>query len=264
MDLFKELEIDFKEKSFGIIPNSDKRGGKIILKKLQKNLEIKTNSEFVSFTKHKDMFNIFLKCDQGIYKISSKYLVLATGGYGGIFRNTNNVKYKKYNVFEEVIENGGNITYLDSIFEHPFGYNNGKDILVGKIVKEGEFVNDKGVFVFDKQTRNLIKQDNYHEIFHKLNKIIKEYEKKEKPIYFKTIKNKLKLSPCVHYTSGGILTDSFAKVIGIDNLFAVGECQANGYKNGGRFPGYPFTAAIVYGRFLRDYFKHTSQPLNKQ
>lgn len=52
--------------------------------------------------------------------------------------------------------------------------------------------------------------------------------------------------------SSGIKTDFLARVLGCKNLYAVGECAADGKRNGGRLSGYPFTAAMVYGKVLAD------------
>ncbi len=66
--------------------------------------------------------------------------------------------------------------------------------------------------------------------------------------------NMIPITPYVHYTAGGIKTDRLGRVEGCEDLFAVGECQANGFKNNGRLPGYPFTSAVVYSKILAEYF----------
>ena len=58
------------------------------------------------------------------------------------------------------------------------------------------------------------------------------------------------ISPSAHYTAGGIETDKYGKVKGCENIYAIGECRADGSRNGGRLPGYAFTEAIVHGLTL--------------
>ena len=55
-------------------------------------------------------------------------------------------------------------------------------------------------------------------------------------IYFMNSKRKLEIIPTVHYTAGGIKTDYLSEVVGCKNLFAIGECKADGSKREGRFP----------------------------
>jgi len=69
-------------------------------------------------------------------------------------------------------------------------------------------------------------------------------------IFFKNGERSMEIVPSVHYTSGGIETDYLGKVKGCEGVYAIGECQANGCRNGGRLPGYPFTSSIVYGKVL--------------
>lgn len=251
LDLFKELNIDFEYRSFGIIPSSKKRGGKIILKKLQQYISsFETGTELTDFIQTNEGFEVNLRKNNGITKVKSKYLVLATGGYGGTFTYTDSFRYKSYNVFDIVKKNGGKISNLDCIFVHPFGYANGKKILIGDETKRGEFIDSKGNYVFDKETRRLIKDDNYHEVFNQLLEQENACRNRGSKVYFADSNKKIEIVPTVHYTSGGIKTNYLGEVTGCKDLFAVGECSVNGSRNGGRFPGYPFTSAIVYGKVL--------------
>ncbi|MFC1697134.1 FAD-binding protein [Nanoarchaeota archaeon] len=267
-----EINIEYEKRSFGIIPVKQ-RGGIKILKKLQKNLKINTGTELIDFKKNNNnMFDIYLKNrnNNEIFRIQSKYLVLATGGYSGKYENTDNVKYNSYNIFDLVKKNNGKIINTHCKFIHPFGYNGGKKILIGKQAKSGEFVDKDGNYVFKKKQREMIKNDNYHEIFDQLIKQADECRQKGSDVYFissnedlnlnkknsekNEIDKKTIITPCIHYTSGGIKTDYLGRVKGIENLFAIGECQANGSRNNGRFPGYPFTSSIVYAKKLGEYF----------
>jgi aspartate oxidase len=252
---FEELNIEFEERSFGIIPVKQ-RGGRTILENIQKHIpSIFVETELIDFSKTSKGYDIFLKKDDCINKINSKYLVLATGGYSGTFKNTDNMRYNNYNVFDMVKKNEGQIINENCIFLHPFGYAGGTKILIGKEAKNGEFLDKKRNFVFNEKTRNMIKDDNYHEIFDQLIKQADKCRTEGSSVYFVNSERKEEILPCVHYTSGGIKTDDLGRAIGCKNLFAIGECQSNGSKNNGRFPGYPFTSAIVYGAELSNFFK---------
>jgi len=257
MSLFKELGIDFEHRSFGIIPSCKGKGGKMILKKLQENISsFATQTELIDFINIDNGFSIHLRKNDKDIMVKSKYLVLATGGYGGTFRHSDNFRYKNYKVFDIVKNNGGKIINLKCILVHPFGYNKGKSILIGNEAKNGEFIDSTGNFVFDKETRKLVKEDNYHEIFSHILKQMNAHINKGSKIYFIDSNKKIDIHPTVHYTAGGIRTDYLGEVIGCKNLFAIGECRADGSRNGGRLPGYPFTSAIVNGKVLGDKLSH--------
>lgn len=257
MGLFKELGIDFEHRSFGIIPSSKRRGGKVILERLQQHISsFETQTELINFTKSDEAFEVYLRKKGMDIQAKSKYLVLATGGYGGTFRHTDNFRYKNYNIFDIARNNGGKIENLNCILTHPFGYNKGKNILIGNETKRGEFVDSGGNFIFDKKTRKLIKNDDHHEIFGQLLKQINAHINKGSKVYFIDSNKKIEIRPTVHYTAGGIKTDYLGEAIGCKNLFAIGECRADGSRNGGRFPGYPLTSAIVNGKVLGDKFSH--------
>jgi aspartate oxidase len=254
LDLLQELEIEFRNKSFGIIPIKQ-RGGSTILKALQQNISpIMDKTELINFDYNNNGFDVELNSETGPLQARSKYLVLATGGYSGQFENTDNSKYKSYNIFDIVRKNGGSIINTDCIFSHPFGYSGGKKVLIGGESQLGEFEDDNGDYVFNEKTRKLIKDDDYHEIFDQLLKQAENCRKKGLSVYFIGPERKELIVPSVHYTSGGIKTDHLGNVIGHENLFAIGECQANGSRKNGRFPGYPFTAAIVCAKVLGEYF----------
>jgi len=265
-EFLKELKIKFRKRSFGVIPETKIRGGAAILEKLQESLPIMTSTQLVDFEKINDKsgegFELTLKRPEGIYKLRTKYLVLATGGYGGKFKHTNNIRYNSYNIFSLVKKNGGKIINKDCIFYHPFGMGKGTEVLTGKESAKGEFVDSKGNFVFDAETRQKVRDDSYHEIFPALLRQIRSCRRKGLSVYFVRDRNdkgkkqqeKKEVVPTVHYTSGGIKTEGIGTVEGCKNLFAIGECQANGSRNNGRLPGYPFTSAVVHAKALGEYF----------
>ncbi|MBI2129217.1 FAD-binding protein [Candidatus Woesearchaeota archaeon] len=258
LSLFKELEINFEHRSFGVIPSGRKKGGRMILEKLQQHISsFETEANLMDFAKSNDLFDVyFIKKDRDI-KLRARYLVLATGGYAGTFEYTNNFRYKSYNIFDIVRKNGSEIINTDCIFIHPFGYNEGRKILIGNETREGEFIDSEGNFVFDKETRDLVRNNKYHEIFDQLLRQITAYMKRGSEVYFAGTDGKIKITPTAHYTAGGIKTDNLGEATGCKDLFAIGECKADGSRNGGRFPGYPFTSSIVCGKVLADYFKKT-------
>ena len=250
ISLLDELKVDYEPRSFGVIPTGKRRGGNLVLRALQMSIaSCVTEVELIGFDSGGGEFKTFFGRNGGTFALNSGYLVLATGGFSGKFDYHDNVRYPSYNVQDMVMKNGGTIVNNDCLFVHPFGYNHGRHILVGIEVKEGEFVDECGNLVFDPETRNLVKDNNYHEIFDKVLAKISRYESQPK-VYFYNSKRRVEIHPTLHYTGGGIKTDCFGETDGIPGLFAVGECRADGSKNGGRLPGYAFTSAVVDAKNL--------------
>lgn len=69
----------------------------------------------------------------------------------------------------------------------------------------------------------------------------------------KVVKNKrIKITPTMHYSSGGIEINANAEVINLNRVFASGEAQFNGDLGMGRIPGQAFAAGIVFGKLIAD------------
>ena len=250
-EFFEELEISFKPKSFGIIPVGNERGGHIILKKLQKSLRrIETETILSDFKKEHGEFTVDFEKNDGKFTAECKFLALATGGFAGKFRQSNNFRYKKYNVFGLVEKNGGKIINSECVFRHPFGYGIGKSVLLGNEVAKGKFIDSQGNAVFDKRISKLLEENNYHEVFREILKQSENRRKKNRKVFFEDARGKIEVFPVVHYTAGGIKANAIGEVEELPGLFAIGECRADGSKNGGRLPGYPLTSAIVNAKKL--------------
>ncbi|WP_153795609.1 FAD-binding protein, partial [Paenibacillus polymyxa] len=92
------------------------------------------------------------------------------------------------------------------------------------------------------------KKDMYLDMSHADENLLNERFKK---YGFSTnvVKNKrIKITPTMHYSSGGIEINANAEVINLNRVFATGEAQFNGVLGMGRIPGQAFAAGIVFGK----------------
>lgn len=250
-DFFSELGIRYKKRSFGIIPSGKERGGAKILRALQKNISaIETSAHLVHLSESNSVFRAIFRRKGTHFKVRAKKVVLATGGYAGHFAHTPAFRNHNLKIFEMVQLLGGLVVNNHCVFLHPFAFNRGREILTGNKVKLGQFVDNEGNLVFRKRTRHMLENNCYHECFDRLLAESNARRKQGHGIIFAFGNQAIPIMPAAHYTSGGIRTDQFGRVFGCNNLFAVGECAADGKRNGGRLPGYPFTAAIVQGKVL--------------
>ncbi|MEK6890451.1 MAG: FAD-binding protein [Nanoarchaeota archaeon] len=251
-ELYDELGIDYERRSFGIIPiRKNVRQGYSVLKKLQENIEsINENTKLVGLYKEGTSYRAVVQQGLERKEIKADKVIFATGGFGGRFKDSDCFRYKDYNSLEVAKNVGANLKNLENVFFHPFGYNNGKSILTGKESSAGEFFKEDGSLLFTEEMSKLVRADNYHERFEDLEKVVEAEIGKGGKVLFRSDGREIVISPSAHYTAGGIETDKYAQVKGGENLYAIGECRADGSRNGGRLPGYAFTEAIVHGLTL--------------
>ncbi|PLW79801.1 hypothetical protein C0585_05665 [Candidatus Woesearchaeota archaeon] len=246
VDFLDELDLEYKEKSFGLIVNSKNknvRGGLVLLSRIQKDLEIETKNLVHSFKETQK--GITLYTSNGIYDCEN--LVLAIGGMGGSFSRTNNVRYSSYGLhknYEIYQRNNG------SLFYHPFGINQGRDILIGSDVSNGEFINSENKPIFSGKFRNEIKNDDYHENFQDILDVINNLYSYGEKVFFSDSNSKIEIFPTVHYTNGGFDTNLESKIKGFNNIYSIGECEVDGNLRNGRLPGYALTKSVINAKLL--------------
>lgn len=251
-ELYRNLRLDYEKRSFGVIPNANGvKAGCLVIKKLQERLRnISVESKLVDLFKEGEGYSALLRIGREYHSVKANRVIFATGGFAGMFRSTDCYKYRDYNSYGIAVSNGAKLKNLENIFFHPFGYNNGRRILTGKESSKGEFLREDGSLFFNEELRARIKEDNYHERMSEIRRIIEDEKDRGGRVLFRTEGKEFDINPSAHYTAGGIETDKYGMVLGCENMYAIGECRADGSKNGGRLPGYAFTSAIVHGLTL--------------
>lgn len=263
------------------------KGGKIITNSLLKQINPPLSSMLLIHIEKKD--NCFI-CDfynhkksNTIVRCVTQILIIASGGYGGNFLVNDNVSSITGECLILAKNIGAKLRGMSTVMLHPWGVNNGKNILVGEIVSlsQGKLVDKKGrQLLKDKLIIDAIKNNSYHEIFDILLKMEYDLFKSYSNIFldfssnddektYKVLKyygyspsllkdHKIIIQPTVHYTSGGIVVDEKSMAVNCENLYVVGEAQYNGNKGCGRLPGQAFTSAIICGKIIARNIKKES------
>ena len=89
----------------------------------------------------------------------------------------------------------------------------------------------------------------------------KDFFKKRFPNIYANLKDlgfelpfeKVPISPAFHYTMGGIPTDLNGKVLGMKNLYAVGECACTGVHGANRLASNSLLEGIVFSKIVVEY-----------
>lgn len=206
--------------------------------------------------------------------IYSKVTVLASGGIGGIFKNSTNYRNIKGVGISLALKYGIELKDLDYIQLHPTAFHSTceerKFLITESLRGEGaKLIDDKGNrFVDELMPRDFVSQA-----------IIKYKDEKELPCvlldardmgekYLKErfpkifthclkhgidiSKDPIPVSPCQHYFMGGIKIDSDGKT-SMKNLLACGEVSCTGLHGKNRLASNSLLEAAVYSNRVADY-----------
>ena len=220
-------------------------------------------------------YGVSLESRGEIHRIYAKYVVLASGGVGGLYRYHTNASTISVEIHGMILEHHGRLQDMEMMQFHPTAFiqaSSARKPLISEAVRGegGKIVDSKGRrFLFDYDTRGeLAPRDivsrgifnytmkNNEKAFLDLSSFTQESFSKRFPnIYhsltshrLKVPEDKIPISPAFHYSMGGIEVDESGRVIGIDHLYALGECANNGVHGANRLASNSLLEGIVYGK----------------
>lgn len=202
--------------------------------------------------------------------IHAKVVILATGGIGGIFKNTTNQRHITADGIYVAIKNNiqlGNIEYIQF---HPTalydGTANKKRFLISESVRgEGaKLINDKGErFVDELLPRDVVskaiveemKRTGKPHVYLDATMLDPDYVKNRFPKIFEEClkagydmtKVPVPVSPAQHYFMGGISVDLDSQT-SMKNLYAVGEVTCTGVHGANRLASNSLMEGLVFSR----------------
>jgi L-aspartate oxidase len=202
--------------------------------------------------------------------IHSKVTILATGGIGGIFRNSTNQKIITGDGVSIALRNGINVKNLNYIQFHPtalFTNNSqGRKFLISESVRGegGKLVNASGErFVDELLPRDVVTKCIYEEqqktcstnVYLDVSFMSKSFLTKRFPtIYEKCLeegidiaKDPIPVSPAQHYFMGGISVDLYGRT-SMKNLYAFGEVSCTGVHGANRLASNSLLEGLVFSK----------------
>ncbi|MDQ0203614.1 L-aspartate oxidase [Pectinatus haikarae] len=213
--------------------------------------------------------------------ISSPYVVMATGGIGGLYEHSTNFPHLTGDGCRIAKEHGVALEHMDYVQIHPtslYSKNNGRSFLISESAR-GEnavLLNSRGErFVDELLPRDVVSAAIYKEMqkegsqhvwmsFAKVpEKVIKEhfphiYEKCLEEGY-NILKEPIPIVPAQHYFMGGVHVDSNSETT-MPNLFAVGETSCNGVHGKNRLASNSLLESLVFAKRAA---KEISQRINQ-
>lgn len=204
------------------------------------------------------------------YTINSKYTILATGGIGGVFKNSTNQRTLTGDGIAIALKNGIKLKNIKYIQFHPTAlYENEpeeKRFLISESVRGegGKLINVKGErFVDELYPRDVVTKYIYEEeektnspyVYLDVSFMSSDYIKGRFPtIYEQCIKKGIDItkepipvSPVQHYFMGGIEVDLYSRT-SMKNLFACGEVSCTGVHGANRLASNSLLEGLVFSK----------------
>lgn len=205
--------------------------------------------------------------------ILAKNIILATGGIGGLFKNSTNYSHITGDSFALALKHGIKLKDMNYIQIHPttlYSKKKGRRFLISESVRgEGAIlINENGQrFTDELQPRDVVtnaivkemKKFNTDHVYITLPTMTSEQAKKRFPNIFEACmdegyditKDKVPVTPAQHYMMGGIETDIDGKT-SMEHLFAVGETACNGVHGKNRLASNSLLESLVFAKRAAD------------
>lgn len=213
--------------------------------------------------------------------------IIASGGVGSIYKYHTNSTAIAGEIQGLCVEKGIKLKDMEMMQFHPTvvkGTHFARKPLLSEALRgEGAYIVDENDrrFLFDYHKdgelapRDVVSRSifDYHKktnssIYLSFDKFEKNFFKKRFPNIYSNLKDlgfelpfeKVPISPAFHYAMGGIETDINAKVLGMKNLYAVGEVACNGIHGANRLASNSLLEGIVFSKIavelsLKEEFK---------
>lgn len=261
--------------TFRILHHDDVTG-KEITTKLLMNVRKLSNVTLVEYTTMIDIISrdneakgiVIRDSENRTVPIYCKKLILATGGIGGLFKNSTNFKHITGDSFAIALKHGIELENINYIQIHPtvfYSEKEGRRFLISESVRgEGAILLDKNGERFtdelqprDVVTGEILKQMKKDGTKHVMLSIKEKMTSEEIAERFPNIyehcleegydlgKRAIPVVPAQHYLMGGIHTDKNGKTT-MDNLYAAGETACNGVHGANRLASNSLLESLVF------------------
>jgi L-aspartate oxidase len=263
--------------------------GRIILEQLGAKLKLAENITIFENTFLVDIITIghtavgvLLKQKEKKFILFSKYIVLASGGYGYIYKYTTNPEITTGDGCAAAIRCGAKVVDMEFVQFHPtvlFHPMNNSFLISEAVRGEGGILyNSKGERFMpnyhplaELAPRDIVARSIFFEmqkansknVFLDVTHLDKEFIKRRFPnIYSNCIKiglditrERIPVAPAQHYSMGGVLSDENGKT-SVENLFVCGEAAGTMVHGANRLASNSLLEGLVFGRRIAQFINN--------
>lgn len=248
----------------------DKTGGAItqaLIKKAREiGIEFLVNNFVLNLAKYKNNVSGVIclrKLDSSVLVYPAKAVVLAGGGYAGIFRgNSTNAQDYTGDLLAVCLRAGLSLSNMEFVQFHPTGFAKTNYLVTEAARAEGGYlINSDGErFVDELDTRDKIakailkQQQKGHKVYIDLRHLSLEKIQTRLPGLYNAAMNQagvdlstelLEIKPVAHYSMGGVETNMVSTTI--KGLFVCGEMASSGVHGANRLGGNSLLEGVVFG-----------------
>ncbi len=251
---------------------ADRTGSAIVQKLLMEcrnaGVHILSNHQFLSITKYKGKLSgvtVLRRRDSQVIALACKSLVLAGGGYAGIYRgHSTNSQESSGDIIAAALRARMKLSNMEFVQFHPTTLTTNGALISEAARGEGAYlVDETGVrFTDELQTRDKLSREitqhilEGHKVYLDFRHLPRETIETKLPSTQKMALNSagidittelLQIMPSAHYTIGGIWTRGDTST-DIPGIFACGECAVTGVHGANRLGGNSLLEGVYFGR----------------
>ncbi len=221
------------------------------------------------------VYGVCVATKGSLLNIYANNVVIASGGVGGLFKYHTNASTISSDIHGIILEHGLELRDMEMLQFHPTVFVDSpyarKQLISEAVRGDGGMVVDSHGrrFLFDYDERGELAprdivsraifdycKNNNERVFIDLSAFSEKGFKKRFPNIYRQLTSygikiptdKIPISPAFHYSMGGIAADLCAKVCGMDNLYAIGECANNGVHGANRLASNSLLEGLVFGK----------------
>lgn len=219
---------------------------------------------------------------RGRYNLYANDVIIASGGVGALFEYHTNAYTISSDLHGMVLEHGLKLRDMEMLQFHPTVFvqaPHARKILLSEALRgEGAKVVDssgrrflldydprgelaprdvisRAIFDYQSRTKSEVYLDIssfeasfFRERFPNIHRNLTSYG-------FAIPHERIPISPAFHYSMGGIETDEFARVKGMENLYAIGECARTGVHGANRLASNSLLEGLVFAKIAATHIK---------
>ncbi len=206
-----------------------------------------------------------------IKQINAKSVIVATGGYGGIYHNyTSNMIGVTGDGIAAVLRAGGAVSDMEFVQFHPTALKSSSILISESARGEGGYLvnNKEERFIDELKPRDVVAraifeqfkqgQDVFLDVRHLGEERLMELLPQEVELCklhenVDPAKELIPIKPVAHYSMGGIDVNNHMEVSGIQGCFAVGECSNAKVHGANRLGGNSLLEIITFGKLAGEH-----------